>query len=921
MIILTECWLGDLPVIKKIHGYTSYHTNKYSNQNGGIIVYVKDVWGCSVLEPNLSDANCLSISLTNNFTLLAIYRSPSVSNLARFNDSLNTLLDEIIKNDNQNIIVAGDININIINDKNDAQINEYICLVAEHGLISSITLPTRDEKCLDHILIKSKFESVGIVYSSSITDHNITMAGFKSKSKQKVLKRAITKTNFASVATHLESIDWSPVLNEYDTNLATNTFSNILSDIIENHTETVNIPSSKQILKPWITPGLIRCIRHRDRLHLKCRKNPKNMTARLIYERYRNFSTDLLHKIKANYESTILNKNLNNPKGLWKAIKEICEITPTKSNIPSELLEMKDSPLESVNECNKYFATVGKNLSKDILTKIKKTEKSLASTARNLKPPSQSFFMHSTDEVEILNLIEALKTEKAPGIDGIGTALIKHISPNITKILCHIFNLSLQNGIFPDLWKTAAVVPIHKKGDKKDPSNYRPISLLPIFSKLLEKIVNSRLIKYLEMNNFLSSVQFGFRRGRSTEDASSLLIDTIVTHLDSGSSCIGVFLDLSKAFDTVSPVLLLQKLENIGIRGVALLWFRSYLTDRFLRTKVGDFTSEPSTVIYGVPQGSILGPLLFILYINDIVSTIEPSANMEIVCYADDTAIIFHGNDWDYAMAEANRGLRNISTWLANNLLTLNTSKTEFVCFHKTAASNPPTSFPSAIQIHTCKEDTVTCTCDTIKRVDSVKYLGIILDENLNFYKHILHLSKRARKLINIMRLLRNNAPKQILKQVYIALCESLLSYCICCWGGSAKTYMAVLERAQRAILKVMLKKRRRFSTNLLYKEAEVLSIRKLFILRTTLSQHHKTLKSLEYTSLLTKRLFSIKVHKVNSAFGQRFTHFLQPFLYNKIVKFCKINQSSGYEAKLKITSWLLNLDYEDTESLLQTVT
>lgn len=361
--------------------------------------------------------------------------------------------------------------------------------------------------------------------------------------------------------------------------------------------------------------------------------------------------------------------------------------------------------------------------------------------------------------------------------------------------------------------------------------------------------------------------------------------------------------------------ILLNKLLNYGIRGTALNWFSSYLSRRKQSIRIGNELSRVKTIEFGVPQGSILGPTLFSLYINDIFTV--PVINAEIICYADDTALIFYDMTWNQALQRGEDGMRLISQWLNSNLLTLNMAKTKYLCFHKTKISAP--SNVDGLKIHTCKEDLEdSCKCGTILRADSLRYLGIVLDENLNFKLHIALTSGRVRKVINIMRNLRGSADGKTLRTVYFALCQSIINYCILAWGGAAQTSLISLERAQRGVLKTALFKPMLFSTTALYEEAGVLSVRKLFIAKAVTYTHKEIILSQGYQKLLNKRVFKLPTPSFNTSFAHRFGSFLLPHIYNKFIKIVDLKNKSVHETKVHVSKMLQHWTYDETEKFLR---
>lgn len=913
-IVLTECWISNASVIPHIPGYISSNSNKFINKAGGVVIYIKSNWSPNFSEPPLVDANCVLAEIPGVFSILGVYRSPSFLDKTPYLISLETEISKLAHNNR--LLIAGDINIEIISE--DANHN-YMCLMSRLGYIPAITKPTRDNACLDHIFIPNKTTATSIVCHTALTDHRPTMVGlsFDYSEKSNHQSRYRTKINFDGLLSDISQIDWSDTLQSLCPSKAAESLESKIGAAIKDNSQIVKLSHSQFTIQPWMTPGLLRCAKHKDRLHAEVRKYPDNLLKKQIYTRYHNFYNNLIRKLKRQHDSKLLQDNKRNPKKLWECIRKVTHTQRSKT-ASLELTRIKDSSSASLDYCNEYFSSVGKSLATKILNDINSTEESLAAKINVDNGPTNSFFLTPTDPCEVESRINNLKNDSAPGIDGITGRILKIIGKFISVPLAHIFNLSFQTGEFPEIWKTAIVIPIHKSGPKNDPKNYRPISLLVIFSKLLEGLVNDRLMNFLESHELLSNQQFGFRKNRSTEKAVSLLTDTIVSHLDSGRPCTGVFLDFSRAFDTVSISILVRRLEQMGVRGTALRWFSSYLNGRRQCVKVDSNVSGIQSVSFGVPQGSILGPTLFLVYINSLASLDLPQAS--IICYADDTAILFTGSNWKDCFENVSNGLATISNWLKNNVLTLNAQKSKLLCFHKTAAS-APVDIPE-VTIHSCNSlpgsGNLNCACGSIERSCSVRYLGVILDEKLSFASHIDITCKRLRKIIHIMKLLRESANRRLLTTVYLALCESILTYCISIWGGASSCYMINIERTQRAILKTLFRKPTLYPTVSLYNDANVLSVRKLYILKIALDTHRHVIQAPDYPQLLKKRVFKIHAPLVNTTFARRFTQFASPFIYNKICKICNIKENSVAKAKSLIFSLILPWNYDYTEEFLR---
>lgn len=909
IIILTECWLSCNSVIPQLCGYTHYKSSKLYNQNDGIVVYYKNDLQITIYEPFFEEGNCLIIK-HHTIVIVSIYRPPSFHNTDVFIKSLNNVLETL--SSYKNITVMGDINIDIKKCTNDIRAIEYLNLNAHHGFLPAHNLPTRVDACLDHVMLRSNLETTTVVLNSTVTDHQAVILSVLTQKSKITTDITRKKINYEKIKSELESTNFNSVLLCQDANDAGNIFVSFLQHLIESNTVTYTIPNRKRVIKPWITFGILRCIKNRDNLYKKFKSSPTNETLKLTYTRYRNHCKSIIKNAKQKYYINQINKAGKDNQKLWEAVKDLSHTQKTCSS-STNLLNCSDTPVKAINLVNDYFANVGRQLAE----KINHGQKiSPFEAVKSLPTHKKSFVMLPTDEYEVERLIMGLKNKCSVGWDNIPNYFIKEFRKYLVPPLTHICNLCLNDGVFPQVFKHSIIHPIHKSGDGDRVNNYRPISILPALSKIIEKIINKRLIEYLERNDILSQNQHGFRLGRSTDGAVHELTDYVVKNLDQSNKVIGVFLDLAKAFDTVSIPILLSKMEAYGIRGKQLDLFKDYLNHRTQISKIGNYISETQSIHYGVPQGSILGPTLFLIYINDLSSM--QLSNGHIITYADDTCLLFSASTWGAARNAAQLGLDMVNKWLQINMLTLNSDKTKYMTF--SMRNLPPESrFNVHLISHNCNKNLsdMPCSCKNLELVSSIKYLGVIIDNNLSFKKHIETLYTRLRKLIVVFKNLRDVIDKKSLTRIYLALAQSLLSYCITSWGGAPKTIFKQIEVAQRAILKVCGSFPFRYSTELLYQHWQVLTVRQIFILHTILKQH-STVTFDGKKSLEARRMYKVCVpFPTKKIYTRKYFCYLGGVLYNKINKSLSIYSSTKYECKDKVENWLISLNYEKTESLL----
>jgi hypothetical protein len=398
-------------------------------------------------------------------------------------------------------------------------------------------------------------------------------------------------------------------------------------------------------------------------------------------------------------------------------------------------------------------------------------------------------------------------------MDGIHSNVIKKTFHSYLKPLTHVLNLSILQGFFPEYLKLAKVIPLYKTGDSASFSNYRPVSVLPLFSKILERLMYNRILNFIHKHKILYDYQFGFRGNHSTNMALTILMDKITSAIDNGEFVIGVFIDLQKAFDTVNHEILLNKLCKYGIRGTCLDWLRDYLSKRQQLVKFDDVVSTKQNITCGVPQGSILGPLLFILYVNDIVNV---SRDLFLIIFADDTNIFVQGKSLDSMIELINCELANIYEWLKANRLSLNIAKTHYMIF-KTRSKKLP------------QHTDVKLNGTTIQCVESTKFLGVMLDTNITWATQINKVKSKVSKGIGVLCKARKVLNIPAIIQLYHSLINPHFLYCIEVWGRAADIYMNSLFKLQKKAVRIIKSASFRAESKPLFNELQILPLKSIY--------------------------------------------------------------------------------------------
>ena len=821
----SETWLQENNFnMYNMNGYQCEHEFRKDRKGGGVSLYIKNhMQYNSRMDLNKFNNNIESLfveickeqtGLAKNVIVGVVYRPPN-TDLEMFINYMSEILT-VVKSENKLMYLMGDYNVNLLNIDNHLLTSEFLEMFYSYSFLPVINKPTRvtcnSATLIDNIYCNNFGNDnlfCGILYTD-LTDHFPIFCLCSSNNiqpKETITKKRIySERNINKFCDRLQNSDWSDIILSNNCQDSFTKFYNQYKDLYNECFPVRNYKISKyRCRKPWLTNGLKQCIKIKNKLYVTSIKFPTiyNISK---YKEYRNKLHSLLRRVERQHYNDILYQNKNNLCKQWRVINEV--INKKKYSGISDKFIINNKRISDktiiANTFNNFFVNLGPNLAKNIPLIDTDPTKFITHEI------SQSLFLLPVSENELNNVIKSLNNS-SPGADDITPRIVKRTWHLCSEPLLYILNLSFIQGVFPNELKVAKVIPLYKSNNKMEINNYRPVSILPAFSKIFERLMYNRLNSFINKHKILCNNQFGFRKQHDTNMALIIMVDKILKAMNEGEFVIGLFLDLCKAFDTLNHDILLKKLYKYGIRGNSYLWFNSYLSNRKQYVNYNGTTSSVSNIICGVPQGSILGPLLFIIYVNDIINV---SNIFFPILFADDTNVFVSGKNINKTVSNLNSELKKLVQWLNINKLSLNIRKTHYIVFTHKKQINLNNNILINNQI--------------VSRVESTKFLGVIIDSALTWKDHINYIKTKIAKGTGIICKGRKYFNTSTLLTLYYSFIYPYLTYCVEVWGNTSNCYLNSLSKLQKRAIRIITSANYRAHTDPLFNKLKILPLSKI---------------------------------------------------------------------------------------------
>lgn len=774
-----------------IPNFQAFSYTRQGRKGGGIAVFVKDAWTVSQLPVCFTQAEVLALRLSGpdqSLVLLSVYRPPCCNGrlfLAELDAAMSSFaLDE-------HVCMLGDINIDTLR-PTMRLVADYLDILSKWGMEDFIRKPTREEflsgqlvtSCIDHINIRAgDLVAQSAIVETKLADHYFVCCSLTQLSKPLSVthaRKVISVTDPRQFDRLVGQYDWAHFLSTVPPPQIYENLVEVFDACREKATREYKITPRNPENK-WMSAEILAAIKEKDLLWAQARRSPNCVELQNKFKMCRNKVNAMIRLAKRTQLRNEFNVARSNIKKTWSLINNIKGTEKRGNNVASILAAFPGNAQSIADDFNHFFSRVSAVAGPD----------SQSCTLSNSL--LQSAYLPFITEQELQSLLASIHPNKRPGIDKISISELRRNFDVIKNVLLSLLNNIIATGNIPTGMKAAIVTPLHKGGDRSKIENYRPISILSCLAKILEKYLFRIMTDFLDTHNVISPHQYGFIQGRGTQTLLEDFSDLLNMAFEHNQVACALFLDIKKAFDSVPHSLLLRKLSLLGFRGPFLQLLQNFLHDRRQCVSLGESRSSFSPIKSGVPQGSILSPLLFNIFVNDLCNAVSTP----LFQYADDTLIVSSASHVHQAIASLQTAATRAMDWFAANLITVNTVKTQLVCFHnplKSVALNDP------LILHT--SSCSSCTCEPVKYVSSVKYLGVIFDNDLTWNSHLAYVCKKLRALSCIMYNLRYFMPLSVRKVVLHALGYSVLRYGITVYGHCAARWQQRLNSILSSLLK-----------------------------------------------------------------------------------------------------------------------
>ena len=778
-----------------IIGYDILRCDSNSTHTGGVVIYIKKEIKYVVMSKKFESKTwILSVkaSFEKDLDLTVIYKSPA-ENSKLFFEILDKYFSECLHYGTDNVVV-GDININVI--RKTPIVKNYYNILREHGFKQIINDYTRFDKknnsssIIDHVIVNNNKVTYSIDKNEKITDHYIINLKYNSLcymqatvNKRKMVKNYKKEVFLAKIKAN-ESIQMYNYGNLYEC------LKNVMCSFVKN----VDVSRKKKYedkkvneLKKSKHIAYNKFMRTNDLIDLN------------IYDEINKNYKKELRNIKLISMQNELTKHRNDPKKLWATLKNMYKpgVKMIKSVIFNDVAI--DDPKVIRDELNKFFVKSVESL----VSKIPPSKN--YDYLKYIIKPNQEFVLNTIEIDHLKNCVQFVKNKTFDDFVYGANMYDLMTDESLAQLLLNAINDCIVNAQIPEALKISLISPIPKVENPKNPEDFRPINNLPVMEKLLEKIILEQLKDFLETNNVITCAQHGFRAAHSTETALIALIDNIVQQIENKKIVITVFLDFKRAFETIDRKILIRKLEKYNFSSKALNWFENFLTNRKQVVKINDEYSNEIAVDLGVPQGSMIANILFIIYINDLVNVLS---QCDTIMYADDTSITVSARTLNEAVELINKALENVSDWLKFNRIALNISKSKFMIF------NSKGNYNAHLYIDN----------NEIERVEELKYLGVIVDDKLKFNKNGEHVLKKLNKKLGFLR--RNGFKMNEFSRTlyYKSLVQPHLDYCSFIFNIMDKGWIDKFQIVQNKFIRAI-KRSDNYNYQLIRKELKIVQI------------------------------------------------------------------------------------------------